>query len=142
MALAFPKDLVRETLNEEIGIRQWMADYPELFLTRLHEDCFFRIALLTLDTGRLPSLKPLYRSLPHSENAVRAYLRSLANGGWIALERSSQGDRRVVGLRIEPRFREVRDEWLGRQRLSHDGSGKGRRPGTEPPGRTTVRYQP
>ena len=110
----------REALVRELAFRTWLAGFPELFQTPLQHDCFLQIALLTLNDDCLATLKHLYRSLQHSENAVRAYLRSLANGGWIRLTRFEHGDRRVVGLRIEDRFKEVRDAYFERLRRSAD----------------------
>ena len=113
----------RRILEWHIQFRQWMSTYPELFETRLHKDCFLRLALLTIDTQRLSSLKPLYRSLPYAENSIRAYLRSLANGGWIRFEQPTSGDRRTVGLRIEAPFRRALEEYLAwLERLSSAGA--------------------
>lgn len=93
-------------------LRDWMNRYPELFATPLQQWCFVRIVLATLGSDQVPQMKPFYRSLPYSENAVRAYLRSLANGGWIAFDRSTDGDGRCVGFHIEPRFKAVREEYF------------------------------
>lgn len=89
-----------------------MSGYPEIFLTPLHQECFVRIVLMTLENDRVAQLKPLYRSLPYSENSVRAYLRSLSNGSWIRFERSAGGDGRTVGFSIEPRFKALREEFF------------------------------
>jgi len=115
---------VRSALAREVEFRQWLATFPELFQTPLQHDCFLQVALLTLDNDGLPSLKLLYRRLPHSENAVRTYLRSLANGGWIRLERAECGDRRIVALRIEPRFKQARDAYFQRVQRAGDGDGE------------------
>jgi hypothetical protein len=113
----------RDVLAREIRFREWLASFPELFQTSLQYDCFLQIALLTLEGDRLPTLKMLYRRLPHSENAVRSHLRALANGGWIRLQRADSGDRRIVALQIEPRFKQARDVYFQRaQRAANDAS--------------------
>ena len=107
-----PTQTSRDIIEWHIAFREWMHTYPELFETRLHKDCFLRLALLTLETQRLDSLKPLYRGLPYAENSIRAYLRSLANAGLIRFESPSSGDRRMVSLRIEPLFRKALQDYL------------------------------
>jgi len=107
-----PTPYSKDFLEWHIGFREWMHTYPELFETRLHKDCFLRLALLTLQTQRLESLKPLYRGLPYAENSIRAYLRSLSNAGWIRFEAPSSGDRRMVSLRIEAPFRKALQDYL------------------------------
>lgn len=107
-----PNATSRDILEWHIAFREWMHTYPELFETRLHKDCFLRLALLTLETHRLDSLKPLYRGLPYAENSIRAYLRSLSNAGWIRFEAPSSGDRRMVSLRIEAPFRKALQDYL------------------------------
>jgi len=102
----------RRQLSSVIELRDWMARYPEIFFTPLHQECFVRIALATLDTDTVTQMKAFYRSLPCSENAARAYLRSLANAGWISYERSAGADRRTSGFRIGPRFKAIRDEYF------------------------------
>lgn len=107
-----PNASSKNFLEWHIEFREWMHTYPELFETRLHKDCFLRLALLTLDTQRLESLKPLYRGLPYAENSIRAYLRTLSNAGWIRFEAPSTGDRRMVSLRIEAPFRKALQDYL------------------------------
>lgn len=119
-----PTSYNRDFLEWHIEFRDWMHTYPELFETRLHKDCFLRLALLTLETQRLESLKPLYRGLPYAENSIRAYLRTLSNAGWIRFEAPSTGDRRMVSLRIEAPFRKALQDYLefyGRLLSRRDG---------------------
>ena len=119
----------KDFLEWHIGFREWMHTYPELFETRLHKDCFLRLALLTLETQRLESLNPLYRGLPYAENSIRAYLRSLSNAGWIRFEAPSTGDRRMVSLRIEAPFRKALQDYLQHyDRLLSKGGSKDREP--------------
>lgn len=119
----------RDLIEWHIAFREWMHTYPELFETRLHKDCFLRLALLTLETQRLDSLKPLYRGLPYAENSIRAYLRSLANAGWIRFEAPSTGDRRMVSLRIEGPFRKALQDYLHHLgRLQDPAAGMGDAP--------------
>lgn len=115
----------KDFLEWHIGFRDWMHAYPELFETRLHKDCFLRLALLTIETQRIESLKPLYRGLPYAENSIRAYLRSLSNAGWIRFEAPSSGDRRMVSLRIEAPFRKALQDYLQHfERLVSKSGGK------------------
>ena len=100
--------------------RRWQALYPELFATQLHHDCFIELSMLTRESETLPSLKLLYESLPYSENSIRTYLRSLANGGWISFLNGAPGDRRCKGLRIEPRFKAVLNEYVARLGPEYD----------------------
>jgi hypothetical protein len=107
------------------ALQKWLHLYPELFATRLHHDCFLEIAFLTQSSDTLPSLKVLYESLPYAENSVRAYLRALANGGWISFIDSEPSDRRCKGVRIEARFKEVRQEYLLRLERDADEAQEG-----------------
>lgn len=102
----------RTVLSQAYGFREWLTGYPELFGTPLHHDCFLRIALMTVETDALSPLKDLYRGLPYAENAVRAYVRRLAQDGWIECFEPESGDRRMGGLRITPRFKELRDAYV------------------------------
>ena len=94
--------------------RGWLCGFPELFGTDLQHDCFLRIAAMTLEADTISPLKELYRGLPYAENAMRAYLRRLQLAGWIDWTASGNGDRRASGLRITPRFKELRDAYLAR----------------------------
>jgi len=94
--------------------RRWQLQYPELFATQVHHDCFIELSLLTQDSDSLPTLKLLYDALPYSENSIRTYLRSLADGGWIRFINETSGDRRCKGIRIDPRFKAVAEEYVAR----------------------------
>ncbi len=88
-----------------------MQGYPELFGTKAQVDCFVVIGMLTTHTRVIPSLGTIYSKVSCAQNSVRTYLRALANGGWVTFVRCAGGDKREIGLRIEPPLVRVFEEY-------------------------------
>lgn len=107
-----PSDHRAHRLQAVYALRCWMQQYPELFGTRIQADCFIVIGMLTTHSGLIPSLKELYGRLSYAENSVRNHLRSLAAGGWISFIRAPGGDRRSIGVRVDPPLARVFDEYF------------------------------
>lgn len=111
----------RQVLRHVVDYRGWLCSFPDLFGTDLQHDCFLRIATMTMDADTISPLKELYRGLPYAENAMRAYLRRLHLAGWVEWTVSGNGDRRAAGLRITPRFKDLRDAYLARFSIVAEG---------------------
>ena len=91
-----------------------MQGYPELFGTKAQVDCFVVIGMLTTHSRVIPSLGAIYCKVSCAQNSVRTYLRALANGGWVTFVRRAGGDKREIGLRIEPPMVSVLEEYYAR----------------------------